>query len=368
MARIQKIDERNLYQNPLPAVRSRQATFPSVCKLPNGKLLALFVIGEAFEAANARVYCSRSADNGKSWQFQGPLYDQEKFHWPYQFSESLKPLLLKDGTLIATGYGFERYNPDRGIGDSETGSFPPGRNVICFSKDYGKTWTDPVPLRYGADEMLEMSGPSIQLDSGVIIAAAPPFNTNPNSQKGCVIASSDAGRTWHLLGTFFQSPQGNIAPWETRICQMQSDRVVGIFWAFDVVKQQHLPNQVTVSHDGGRSWFPAIDTGHMGQASNLMWLGGEKLLSIHAHRAGEVGLYVRLVDFSNDRWRVEEETVIWGRAPSQNTASDIMQQFANLKFGQPSLVSLDNGHILAVHWCVEDGLYVIKTHLLHVQF
>ena len=367
MAAIEKIDELNLYQNPTPAIRSRQATFPGVAQLPNGELLALFSIGEAFEAANGRMYVSRSKDKGHSWEFEGLLYDQEGMGLEFQYSDSMKPLLLQNGTVIAAGYGFERRDPDKGIGDEETKGFPPGWNMICFSEDLGRTWTNPVDMAHGDDGMLELSGPTIQLRSGRILGAAPPFNTKATGQKGLIIASDDNGKTWRKLSVYYQSPQGNVAPWETRICEMQPDRVVGIIWAFDTATDQHLTNKVMVSHDGGSSWSEPIDTGHMGQASNLMWLGGERLMSIHSHRAGEVGLYVRVVDFAGDQWNVQAESVIWGKAAAQDPETGIIEQFANLKFGQPSLLQLADGEILATHWCVEDGLYVIKTHRLKVS-
>ena len=39
-----------LYKNPKPHVKSVHAYFPSVAAMPNGELLATYVLGEAFEA------------------------------------------------------------------------------------------------------------------------------------------------------------------------------------------------------------------------------------------------------------------------------------------------------------------------------
>ena len=61
------------------------------------------------------------------------------------------------------------------------------------------------------------------------------------------------------------------------------------------------------------------------------------LLTAHCHREGEdIGLYVRIVDFSDDQWRTIEETKVWGNAPSMKVAAySTMGQ--NLRFGQASL-------------------------------
>ena len=52
---------------------------------------------------------------------------------------------------------------------------------------------------------------------------------------------------------------------------------------------------------------------------------------------------------------------IWGNAKSANSSGNIIEQFANLKFGQPSLLRLSNDEILATFWCIEDGIGKIKT-------
>jgi len=361
---IQKIYETNIYENPKPAVQSLQAVFPGLAMLASNEIIALFTIGEAFEAANMRTYVSRSKDMGKTWQLQGQLYNQQELRIDYQFSDCYKPTLLDDGSLIAVGYGFERRDSEKGIGDSETGAFPPGQNMVTFSPDNGRTWSIPRKINVGSDKILELSGPCIQLNSGKLISAGPPFTTNKTGQEGWVIESSDNGKTWKRLGNYFAAPDGNVAPWETRICEMQPDRVVALFWAYDTLNEKHLSNHVTVSHNGGRTWSKAIDTGHMGQASNVLWLGDEKLLTIHAHRTGQVGLYIRYIDFSNDKWNVLEEAVIWGKASAQDTSKNIIDQFASLKFGQPSLLMLNDREFLATHWCVENCLYKIKTHHL----
>jgi hypothetical protein len=64
------------YDNPRPEVHSRHGYHAGLAKLPNGDLLTLFVLAEAFEAPNATTYISRSRDMDCTWQLQGPLYDK----------------------------------------------------------------------------------------------------------------------------------------------------------------------------------------------------------------------------------------------------------------------------------------------------
>ncbi len=91
------------------------------------------------------------------------------------------------------------------------------------------------------------------------------------------------------------------------------------------------------------------------------------MLTIHCHREGDaIGLFVRLVDFTNDRWRVIEELNIWDHAPAMKVAA-YKTMGVSLRFGQPSLLRLDNGDVLATHWASEDGQGRIRTHRLSVR-
>jgi sialidase-1 len=371
MSIIEKIGEHTIYENPLPQLRSRCAKFPGLVQLPSGELIALFELGEAFESVDSRTVVSRSSDSGKSWQLQGELYDMAELGLDHPVSECLKPTLLKDGTLIAMGYRFHRRDVNLPIGNPKTGGILSGDNTISFSMDEGKSWSVPKAIEHSYPETIETSGPCVQLSSGDIIATGAPLNmwdgSNPTGQEGILFRSRDKGKSWDCGGRFFTTDDNRMTSWESRVCEMQPGRLVAIVWVFDLKANKHLPNHIVVSHDYGYAWSEPIDVGHMGQASNLMWLGGEQLLSIHAHRAGEVGLYVRVVDFKNDRWKMVEEQVIWGKAGSQDTSKGIVEQFASLKFGQPSLLNLDNGEILATHWCVEDCQSKIKTHRLKLN-
>jgi len=141
------------------------------------------------------------------------------------------------------------------------------------------------------------------------------------------------------------------------------------YLAYDERNRRHLANQLVVSHDNGYTWAQLIDTGHMAQSSSLLFLGGEYLLSIHAHRAEDPGIYVRLIDFSDDQWKVVDELAIWGFSAGQQTrdGQSMAEMFGSIRFGQPSLLRLSNGEFLASHWSIEDGQGKIRVHRLHVD-
>jgi sialidase-1 len=337
-------------------------------KLPSGELVTLFVMGEAFEAANSTTYVTRSQDGGKTWKLDGPLYDKGRL--ALNTSDQLKPALLADGSLVAIGYRYHRRDPEQAIAIPETGGFQPGDNVVAFSQDGGHHWTEPQIIERHRPELIEVSGPVIQTHSGDLLGVGALFHlpdgSNPSGPIGVLLRGRDRGRTWSDDEVYYK--WDGITPYESRICEMQPGRLVVILWAYDAVGRKHLPNQITVSHDNGKTWSAPIDTGHMGQSSNLLWLGDDLLLSCHAHRGTDPGLYVRVVDFRNDQWRVIEEKVIWGTSIGQQTreGQTVDRMFASMRFGQPSWVRLSEREFLALHWSIEDGQGKIRAHQLRV--
>ncbi len=369
MSAIEVIDRHMIYDNPASHNRSRHGYFPGLVKLPSGELLALFILGEAFEAANATTVVSRSRDNGQTWQLEGPLHEKEARHT--YANDSMKPLLLNDGTLLATGYRFQRERADDLLVNMETDGLRAGDNIFSFSHDDGHTWSHPEVIPTTRPELVECSGPAVQLRRGTILTAGSLYpmwdGTNPSGASGVLLRSHDGGRSWDDDATFFTDKAGHYAPGEPRLCELQDDRVVALVWMTAHAQARNLANHVTVSHDGGQSWSDPIDTGVWGQASNLMHWEDDLLLTIHSQREGEnIGIYVRLVDFAGDQWRTIEEFNIWDNAPAMQVAA-FASMAANLKFGQPSLLRLDDGDVLASHWAVEDGQGRIKTHRLRVN-
>jgi len=358
-----------LYDNPQSNLVSRHGYFPAVVRLASGDLLALFVLGQAFESVDQTTWVSRSKDQGESWQLQGPVYDKSVVG--VASSDCLKPTVLQDGQIIAIGYRFDRSNPGHNLVNPKTDGLRNGDDIIAFSRDEGRTWSTPSPICLARPELLEISGPCICIRNGDLLAGGPAFpmwdGANPSGRNGILLRSRDQGRSWSDDVLYFRSANGNIVPNETRFCQMQDGRVVSMSWAFDTDSKQNLPNHMTISHDQGLTWSDPIDTGIPGQASSLTCLGENLLLTIHAQRESDVGLYVRAIDITNDKVQVWAEKCVWNNATSQKIRS-FSDMSCNLRFGQPSLVRLGDEEFLAVHWAITNGQGKILTHRLRITF
>ena len=138
---MKKKEEIIVYQNPDPLLVSRQGIFPGVSLLPNNDLLIVFSIGQAFDSSDQRPYVTKSKDNGRTWstpmQLHNHIYDN------HEQTDTLKPLLLQNGSLIATGYAFIRPDPLTPIVDPISFEVLPLKNKISFSNDHGESWTKP---------------------------------------------------------------------------------------------------------------------------------------------------------------------------------------------------------------------------------
>jgi sialidase-1 len=366
---IEYLESQVVYENPRPHVRSRHGYFPGMVRLPSGELLCLFVLGEAFEAPNCTTWITRSSDNGRTWTLQGPLHEAPA---GLPNSDALKATVLTDGSLIAVGYRFHRLDPEKPIGIEETGGILPGDDLVSFSRDEGRSWSEPKVIPRTWPELLEISGPCAQSASGDLIAVAAPYKmpdgSNPSGQVGMLLRSRDAGRSWDDRTIYFCSEARNLTPLEGRISEMEPGRLVALVWAYDYVADRHYPNHVTFSRDNGHTWSVPEDTGHWGQASGVLSLGDDLLATIHAHRGQDPGLYVRVIDASNDRWHPLEETVIWGGQLRQQTreGQNMVQMFNSLRFGQPSVIRVGPDEFIATHWSIEEGQGKIRSHRFRI--
>ena len=339
---------------------AKQAIFPGVAKLDDGSLFMIFVAGSDFESSDQRLVKARSTDNGRTWSIEGYLYDTNRLGFSEPFTDCAKPTALGNGRLIAAGYGFLRDRPDMGLSDyaEKYGRFPKNLNIVLTSDDNGKSWNGPEFIKHEYAG-LELSGPVLKCASGRLAFFAAPFVLNADKFEGFSYASDDGGRTWSKIGTFFSST--DVTPWEVRSIQLPSGIIVLVIWAYDLKNQRHLSNHVVWSDDDGKTWSKPIDTGLRGQASNLFIYKGQ-LGVLQARREGpKPGICLSLIDLKDDSVTVLDVAYAWDAVGMAIKQGNIETQFAALKFGQPSLVQIDESNYVLFFWNCIDGTYSVQS-------
>jgi sialidase-1 len=371
LGRIESLSQTVIFDNPTPLLRSRHGYFPGIARTPSGDLVAMMSVGEAFESNDHQVHVARSTDRGGSWTQEGPLHRKAR-----RGLGSMKPTLLDDGTLIALGYAFYRENDAAPLVNAETGGLVGGDNLVSFSTDDGRSWSMPARMELSRPELLELAGPCIQLrsssgdDGGDLLALVSPLTrwdgTKPSGNVGIVLRSKNRGLTWNDRSVYFSHP--SISPLEARLAQLEDGRILGIVWALDEKRGVALNNHIVVSRDDGKTWSEPADIGIAAQASNVLPLGGNRFLSVHAHRESEpIGVIVRLCELDgNDRWITLAEQNVWDRAAAKRVTG-FGDMGTNLKFGQPALIALGDGEYLAYHWSIEAGQGRILGHRIRVN-
>jgi len=342
--------------------------FPGAVRLGDGSLLMLFVSGSGFESSDMQVFKAFSTDEGATWNYAGSLYDRSKLPFSVPFSDTYKPTLLADGSLLAAGYGFLRDRPELGLSDyaEKYGCFPECRNAVLWSHDHGNTWTIPQVIEHSYAGM-ELSGTALLCADGNLRFFAPPFLLKTKEQRGLVFESADNGKNWKETGTFFAS-KDNVAPWEVRSIQLPSGRIVLVLWMYDLKNQKHLNTHLVYSDDNGRTWNGPLDTGLRGQASSLMLWRGQLGIVQARRELPNPGIYLSMVKFDGDAsLRVTDEACILDAAGMANAGERIEHQFLTMKFGQPSTIPLKNDEYLLFFWFNNGSNYSIQVRKFRVE-
>ena len=371
MFKLNVIDYGILYENPLPQLRSRNGYFPSIVVLDDGTLLASFAVGEAFESVDLTTVLSKSSDEGKTWTYLGPIYDKSRAD--VAVSDFFKITNAGGGRLIAFGYEYLRENSELPIGNPETGGVLESRMVFLESFDEGNTWDNISLIPSTFAEPIEASAPITVLKNGTLVSPiANFFNWDGQCSAGLhgrLLRTEDEGKTWDDSVITMEFPGRNTAIWEQRLCELENGNLILIAWNEVLETGERLPNHYVISKDGGRSFNKPLSTGIMGQASNIMHIGDNKVLALHCIRrdTDRPGIYGYIVDLAKGKWDILSKEIIWEPQVPVKADNSMAAVFAFLKFGQPSAVKLKDGNYLITNWFVEDGRGKIAWHRLKIE-
>ena len=350
-----------IYDNPLPQLRSRHSFFPWLCELPDGSLMAVHAVGQAFESVDSTSCVSFSRDGGKTWTAPKVMFDTAGLSCPV--TDYCKAVPLPDGRLIALGYAYLRPDPEKPIGNPENGGLLDDFLFWAESRDNGQTWSEmrPIPCAWGAHA--EASAPLTVLQDGswiTPITGFPDWNGNLTGRLcGRALRSYDRGRTWNDDAVCMAFPGDHVTCYEQRMCQLASGAILCIGWNEDTQSGERLENHYTVSWDNGRSFSAPVSTGVRGQASSLCALDGDRLLALHAVRrdTDRPGIYGYVVDFSKRTWNVVDQALLWEPNVPMVKDGRMAEIFSFLKFGQPGAIRLRSGEVMMSFWYAENGQY-----------
>lgn len=156
--------------------------FPDVCRLQDGRLMAVFYAGwehvslptEA-QPAGGRIAACYSSDEGLTWSPAQTLLDGPDDDRDPSIAQ------LKNGTLLCTYFSLRK---------SETRPYEGLGTWIVASKDGGMSWSEPQNI----SPTYYVSSPVRELADGALILGL--YQETGDTANGAVTRSLDGGATW----------------------------------------------------------------------------------------------------------------------------------------------------------------------------
>lgn len=358
---IKILDQGVVYRNPRPHLRAIHAWHPSLVLLDDGSLLAGFDLGQAVEALDYRTYISRSRDQGKTWESPRLLFDDPV---PRRSIHSVRLGRVKDGTIVGFGGRYYRDDPEEGVVNRANLGYVPMDLILLRSRDGGKSWDGPTTIEPPlVGPGFEICHRVIELRDGRWLAPTATWKgwngASPNGMKAIALVSRDQGKTWPEWITIIDQYDHGVISWEQGLTELVDGRLLAVVWSFDERSGKSLPNRFALSDDG-RTFSLPRENGLLGETAKLHTLPDGRVICLY-RRLDKPGLWANLVRIDGDDWVNLAEVPIW-QGPSsgmkgERSASD---ELSALKFGFPSIVQLPGGDVLALFWCVEECIHIIR--------
>ena len=219
------------------------AAFPDVCRLNDGRLMAVFYAGyghvshpNADYPKGGRVCAVYSYDDGRSWTVPQTIADTD-----YDDRDP-SVVQLEDGRILCN---FFALTPD-GVGGERLVT------KLTESGDGGLTWSAPVTVYEG----YAVSSPIRVLSNGTLLM--PLYRQANDTAWGAVGLSYDRGATWERPVTIPRN--GFRLDAETDVIQRNDGSLYAI---------QRYEMAYSVSTDGGKTWSPSRSVGFHGQCPYL---------------------------------------------------------------------------------------------------
>lgn len=280
--------------------------FPDVCRLSDGRLMAVFYAGYGHVALpNAQLpkggricYCT-SADEGHTWSKAEVLYDGP--------DDDRDPSIvqLKDGRLVCNFFSLRKAE----------GKSPPWIGLgtwMVTSTDLGRTWSPPQQI----SKTYYCSSPIREISGGRLILGL--YQELPNTSAGAVAISDDGAKTWRVADI----PNGGYRlDAETDVIELAD----GTLYA-----AQRPTMCFSVSKDRGETWSVSKPMGFEGHCP--YFLRTRDGIILLAHRVPNTSLHYSL-----------DECKTW----SKNVPVDPHIG------AYPSMVNLKDGSVLIVYY--EEG-------------
>lgn len=328
------------WAKPICIEKDRYIGWPSVCRLMNGDLIAVFSGDrDGHVCPWGKVQMIRSTDEGETWSApvtiaNGRLDDRDA-----------GILQMPDGEIIVTYFTstywtlksyldkhrdwmrhYEKLAPEALRND--VGDF------LIRSFDNGKTWSKPEKMDNNYTQTPH--GPILLRDGSLLEIGRTHVNGKATIR---VSKSTDRGRSWQMLCDAIPDMNGENNGEKHIFCEPHVvERCDGVL--VGLVRYHGADNcmRSTFSHDGGRTWTPMAKTPMFGLPPHLIRLPDGKLVSVYGRRFVDPGFgeFACISDDGGKTWDAENEIMLMPASSGD--------------LGYPASALLPNGDIVTVYY------------------
>jgi hypothetical protein len=325
--------------------------FPSIVKQKNGELIVAFrrapdrkIFGEKGTShVDPNSYLVKvTSKDGVTWSKEPELI----YAHPFGGSQDPCLLLLRDGTILCTSYGWAIVRPD-GIPNLKQPSFNIGDGMVflggyyLISRDGAKTWKGPFfPPHIAAEVNYSATGEPIHAynrgamyegKNGKIFWVVAASDDNTNKTSNHLLISDDKGKSWKYssLVAIDQNASFN----EASVYETPKGDLVAF------LRTANMDDQACIarSTDGGKTFQPWQKMGFQGHPLQALRLPDNRVLITYGYRHQPYGIRARILN---------AECTDFATAPEIILRSDA----GTTDIGYPWAVMLDKKRVMVTYY------------------
>ena len=332
-------------------------TFPGVCVLPGGDMIATFK-GSPLKVplAGENGYICYSSDMGETWSEPfAPFPDGFTFGRRTASVRGVYATHLEGShVLLVAPVVYEE--ADTPFYNTETEGILDTEIIFAHSYDSGRTFSLPARMETEFRQPVPLTGPALRLPDGNLLCQfelnKTYFDTGPWVHSAVVTFSNDDGSSWNGAVMITRDP--DLYYWDQRMAVMRDGSVLNLFWTFDRVKAEYLTIHASDSRDGGKTWAPLWDTGLTGQPGAPADIGDGRVAVIHIDRTGPPRIIVRISGDGGHTFLPEELVVYDSNLQKQEVLksgmNDAWEEMSAFSVGHPGLAMLPSGELYAYYY------------------